>query len=77
MHLLFLHQKVLSLGALTWAACGKDTGFTPQFLLEEAQRLAVPADEPFFDVPKALAELEDLWLRRLRPYGTRGYHSQA
>ena len=37
---LFLHRNVLSLGALTWAACGKDTGFTPQFLLEEAQRLA-------------------------------------
>ena len=36
---LFLHQHVLSLGALAWAACGKDTGFTPQFLLEEAQRL--------------------------------------
>lgn len=37
---LFLHQNVLSLGALAWAACGKDTGFTPQFLIEEAQRLA-------------------------------------
>jgi hypothetical protein len=37
---LFLHGKVLSLGALAWAACGKDGGFTPQFLLEEAQRLA-------------------------------------
>jgi hypothetical protein len=36
---LFLHRTILSLGALTWAACGKDTGFTPQFLLEEAQRL--------------------------------------
>jgi len=30
----------LSLGALAWAACGKDAGFTPQFLIEEAQRLA-------------------------------------
>ena len=37
---LFLHRKVLSLGALAWAACGKDSGFTPQFLIEEAQRLA-------------------------------------
>lgn len=37
---LFLHRKVLSLGALAWAACGKDAGFTPQFLIEEAQRLA-------------------------------------
>lgn len=37
---LFLHRNVLSLGALAWAACGKDAGFTPQFLLEESQRLA-------------------------------------
>ena len=37
---LFLHRNVLSLGALAWAACGKDIGFTPQFLIEEAQRLA-------------------------------------
>jgi len=37
---LFLHRSVLSLGALAWAACGKDIGFTPQFLIEEAQRLA-------------------------------------
>ena len=37
---LFLHQKVLSLGALAWAACGKDSGFTPQFLIEGARRLA-------------------------------------
>jgi hypothetical protein len=37
---LFLHRTFLSLGALVWAACGKDGGFTPQFLLEEVQRLA-------------------------------------
>ncbi|MBI5775443.1 MAG: hypothetical protein HZA89_17120 [Verrucomicrobia bacterium] len=37
---LFLHRHILSLGALAWAACGKDSGFTPQFLIEEAQRLA-------------------------------------
>jgi hypothetical protein len=37
---LFLHRNMLSLGALAWAACGKDAGFTPQFLIEESQRLA-------------------------------------
>jgi hypothetical protein len=37
---LHLHRQQLSLGALAWAACGKDTGYTPQFLIEEAQRLA-------------------------------------
>ena len=37
---LHLHHHHLSLGALTWAACGKDIGYTPQFLIDEAQRLA-------------------------------------
>lgn len=37
---LFLDRQVLGLGALAWAACGKDNGYTPEFLLEEAQRLA-------------------------------------
>jgi hypothetical protein len=36
---LYLNRKHLSLGALAWAAAGKDLGYTPQFLLEEAQRL--------------------------------------
>ena len=35
-----LHRHHLSLGALAWAACGKDMGYTPQFIIEEAQRLA-------------------------------------
>ena len=37
---LFLDRNLLSLGSLAWAACGKDSGFTPQFLIEEAGRLA-------------------------------------
>lgn len=40
LEVLFRHRNVLRLGALAWAACGKDVGFTPQFLIEEAQRLA-------------------------------------
>ncbi len=35
---LFLHQDLLSFGALLWAAVGKDPGFTPQSLLELAKR---------------------------------------
>jgi hypothetical protein len=34
-----LHRCHLRLGALAWAACGKDIGYTPQFLIEEARRL--------------------------------------
>ena len=35
---LHLHDTYLSLGAMAWAACGKDPGFTPVFLLEHAGR---------------------------------------
>jgi hypothetical protein len=31
--IMFAHRSVLSLGALCWAACGKDPGFTPTLLL--------------------------------------------
>jgi len=36
--ILFLHETYLSLGALVWAACGKDPGFTPDLLLDQAGR---------------------------------------
>jgi hypothetical protein len=35
---LHLHDHYLSLGTLAWAACGKDPGFTPDFLLDHAGR---------------------------------------
>jgi hypothetical protein len=35
---LHLHSSYLSLGAMAWAACGKDPGFTPEFLLDQAGR---------------------------------------
>jgi hypothetical protein len=35
---LHLHQTYLTLGALVWAACGKDAGFTPEFLLDQVSR---------------------------------------
>ena len=33
-----LHETYLPLGALVWAACGKDAGFTPDLLLEQVAR---------------------------------------
>ena len=33
-----IHNSYLSLGILAWAACGKDPGFTPEFLLDHAGR---------------------------------------
>ncbi len=63
---LFLHRNVLSLGALAWAACGKDNGFTPQFLIEEAQRLAhYPAarlNTLLLREPADLVECKRQWL---------------
>jgi len=36
--ILHLHDSYLHLGAMAWAACGKDPGFTPGFLLDQAGR---------------------------------------
>lgn len=51
---LHLHEKYLSLGALAWAACGKDPGYTPDFLLDHAAR----------HVAYTQADLDRLQLRR-------------
>jgi len=34
--ILFIYKNYLSLGAVIWAACGKDQGFTPSLLLDQA-----------------------------------------
>lgn len=34
----YIHQNILSLGALCWAACGKDPGFSPTSLLDLIKR---------------------------------------
>jgi hypothetical protein len=36
--ILQLDQNYLSLGAIMWAACGKDQGFTPDLLLDQTNR---------------------------------------
>lgn len=36
--ILFIHERILPLGALCWAAAGKDPGFTPLSLLELLKR---------------------------------------
>jgi hypothetical protein len=35
---LLIDESYLSLGAVVWAACGKDRGFTPALLLDQANR---------------------------------------
>jgi hypothetical protein len=70
---LFLHQHVLSLGALAWAACGKDSGFTPQFLIEEAQRLAhypaIRLQSLLLSKPVDLVACKRLWLSAVAAAG--------
>jgi hypothetical protein len=65
-----LNRLHLSLGALAWAACGKDIGYTPQFLVEEAQRLAhYPAsllDKLQLREPVDLVQCKKQWISSVR-----------
>lgn len=66
---LHLHDTYLHLGALAWAGCGKDPGFTPVFLLERAGRHAAftQADLDRLDLrkPLHLTEMKRKWLAAL------------
>jgi hypothetical protein len=67
--ILFVHQQVLPLGGLCWAAVGKDPGFTPLSLLELLKRRGRYRPEDFarlhlaqaFDLPQA----KQAWLAAL------------
>ena len=63
---LHLHATYLSLGAMAWAACGKDPGYTPQFLLDYACRHVAytqdDLDRLHLREPLDLRELKQRWL---------------
>ena len=67
---LFFHEHCLSLGALCWAATGKDPGINPFMLLQECQRTTHFRREQFQDLqlaaPVDLARLKQLWLTAVR-----------
>ena len=67
--ILHLHDSYLHLGCLAWAACGKDPGFTPGFLLEQAGRHAAysQADVDRLSLRKPLdpRSLKRTWLKAL------------
>lgn len=67
--LLEIHQHKLSLGALVWAAAGKDDGLSPTFIVEElarTQRYPAPAyDEVRFSRPVDPKALKRIWLAAL------------
>jgi Nucleotidyl transferase AbiEii toxin, Type IV TA system len=66
---LFLHDNYLSLGAMAWAGCGKDPGFTPEFLLDHATRhiayTQADLDRLHLRVPIDLRGLKLKWLAAL------------
>jgi hypothetical protein len=66
---LYLHRRVLVLGALCWAACGKDPGFTPLSLLELLRRRGRVREEDLtrldLAVPIDLRALKQEWLEAL------------
>ncbi len=63
---LHLHETFLHLGALAWAACGKDPGFTPGFLLEQAGRhvayTQADLDRLHLRTPLDLRSMKRSWL---------------
>lgn len=67
--LLELHERHLSLGALIWAASGKDEGLTPAFIVEELSRVQrYPAEayqELLLEKPADPAALKRIWLSAL------------
>ena len=64
-----LHRRVLALGALCWAACGKDPGFTPLSLLDLLRRRGRVHEEDLerLDLarPIDLRALKQEWLEAL------------
>lgn len=64
--MLFLHETYLSLGALVWAACGKDPGFTPDLLLDQAGRHTAytqqDLDQLSLREPLDLKQLKKRWI---------------
>jgi hypothetical protein len=63
------HRRVLTLGALCWAACGKDPGFTPLSLLELLRRRGRIREEDLARLdlaePIDLHDLKGEWLDAL------------
>jgi hypothetical protein len=65
----YLHREVLPLGALVWAAVGKDPGFNPASLLERLSRRGRyrPEDVARLDLarPFDLVRAKEAWLQAL------------
>lgn len=64
--IIYIHERILPLGALVWAAVGKDPGFTPDSLLEQLRRRGRyrPEEIARLDLaePFDLVEAKKMWL---------------
>lgn len=64
--ILYLDRTYLSLGAIMWAACGKDEGYTPALLLDQTNRHARYQEDDLkgerLTRPVDLQELKKHWL---------------
>lgn len=67
--LLEIHQNHLSLGALVWAAAGKDDGLSPSFILEEMSRVQryskIEYDEVTWTQPFDRKAMKQVWITAL------------
>ncbi len=67
--ILFIHERILPLGPLCWAAVGKDPGFTPESLLELLKRRGRYRPEEFARLdlsrPFDLRSAKETWLAAL------------
>ncbi|MBI5384061.1 MAG: nucleotidyl transferase AbiEii/AbiGii toxin family protein [Verrucomicrobia bacterium] len=67
---LFLHQRRLSVGALCWAAAGKDPGVNPFMILEECHRTTHFRPEQFVNlrltIPIDLVAWKKTWIAASR-----------
>jgi len=72
--ILYLHEHYLSLGAMCWAACGKDQGFTPWSLLDLARRHVKYREEDLqsehLTLPLRLTDLKEGLAPGRRPGGS-------
>jgi hypothetical protein len=66
---LHLRKTYLSLGSMAWAACGKDPGFTPEFLLDHVGRHTAYSQADLnrlsLRLPLDLKQLKQSWFESL------------
>jgi hypothetical protein len=67
--IMHLNDTYLSLGAMAWAACGKDPGYTPLFLLNHVARHTAYRQEDIdrlgLNAPLNLQDMKQRWIQAL------------